>query len=212
LAKLFGVVELPPLTPRYNIAPTQSLPIVRLAADGQREMLLARWGLVPSWAKDASIGNRLINARAESIADKPAFRVAYKRRRCLVPADGFFEWRRTGGGKQPFLIQRADREPFAMAGLWERWRHETDPPVDSFTIITTGARGVVAGLHDRMPVIVDPLDYLAWLDPAVPTSALDPVLSRVGDASVIARAVSARVNDPRNDEPVCVQPLTADHG
>ena len=170
LQRAFGFAERPNLQPRYNIAPTQTVAIVRRKDDGGgRELALVRWGLIPSWAKDASIGGRLINARAETVAEKPAFRGAFRRRRALVPADGFYEWRKREGDrpKQPLLIRRRDGQPFALAGLWEHWRGP-EGEVQTCTIVTTAANVVLAPIHDRMPVILDPASYDRWLDPAQP--------------------------------------------
>jgi putative SOS response-associated peptidase YedK len=165
LAKRFDVPETPDLPfdgQRYNIAPTQQVPIVR-QKDKKLEMVLAKWGLIPSWAKDMKIGNQLINARADTVATKPSFRSAFKSRRCLIPADGFYEWRKTEDGKQPFHIRMKDKEPFAFAGLWERWRPEEGEPVESCTIITTDANELMGPIHNRMPVILAPEDYATWL-------------------------------------------------
>ena len=163
LRQLFLFEERPNLMPRYNIAPTQDVPIVRLTRDGQaRELIMVRWGLVPFWADDLKIGNRLINARRESVHTMRPFREAYSRRRCLVPADGFFEWRKEGKARQPFLIRRRDHAPFAFAGLWERWKDPSDGTViRSCTIITCPANELVAPIHDRMPVILAPEDHAA---------------------------------------------------
>ncbi len=189
--------------PRYNAAPTQLLPVVRLDAAGRRELALLRWGLVPSWAKDPAIGNKLINARAETVAEKPSFRAAFKARRCLVPCDGFYEWKRSGGAKQPYRITMADGSPFAVAGLWERWTKGGEP-LESFTIITTAANELMASIHDRMPVIIDPATYDAWLesrDTAIPMALLEPYPAR----RMSAYPVSTRVNSPRNDEPAVIE-------
>ena len=157
LRQLFMFEQRPNLMARYNIAPTQEVPIVRLTRDrAARELIMVRWGLVPFWADDLAIGNRLINARCETVHTARAFREAYGRRRCLVPADGFFEWQKQGKLRQPFLIERKDRAPFAFAGLWERWRGADDAVVRSCTIITCPANKLVAPLHDRMPVILTP--------------------------------------------------------
>src|SRR5262249_35050656 len=144
--------------------------VIRLATSGGRELGLLRWGLIPSWAEEA--GAPLINARSETVADKPAFRAAFKQRRCLIPADGFFEWLPVNGKKQPYYICRQDGHPFGFAGLWERWEGADGPPVESCTILTTEANEVVRPLHDRMPVLLDPRDYAAWLDPSGQKPAL----------------------------------------
>ena len=199
IAALFGLHgELPPFDPRYNIAPTQTVPII-IAESGQSELRLMRWGLIPHWAKDTSIGNRLINARAETVADKPAFRDAYRHRRCLVPADGFYEWKTRGKRKQPYYIHRRDDEPIAFAGLWESW---TDPeqkePLETFTIITTEPNELLRPIHNRMPVILTADDAESWL-----TADLDKaagVLRPVGSSLLQADPVSSRVNTPANDD------------
>jgi putative SOS response-associated peptidase YedK len=206
LRQLFLFEQRPNLMPRYNIAPTQDVPIVRLSRDGSgRELMMARWGLVPFWAEDLKIGNRLINARRESVHTMRPFREAYGRRRCLVPADGFFEWRKEGKARQPFLIRRKDQSPFAFAGLWERWKNSADGTVvRSCTIITCPANELVAAVHDRMPVILAPEDHARWLDPA----ATDPrsLLAPCPAAWLESFRVNPRVNDPRHDDPDCLQP------
>jgi putative SOS response-associated peptidase YedK len=193
--------------PRYNAAPTQRMPVVRIV-DDKRELALLRWGLIPSWAKDPKIGNSLINARGETVAEKPAFRSAFKARRCLVLVDGFYEWRKLpGGGKQPYRITMADGSPFAFAGLWERW-DKGDEPLETFTIITTTANELVVPIHDRMPVILDPADYDAWLespDTAIPMALIQPYPAR----RMSAYPVSTRVNSPRNDDAAVIERVSA---
>jgi len=220
VARLFGVdeVHVHDIAPRYNIAPTQEVPIVRRspfpAADAAQaraapplELALARWGLVPFWAKDPAIGNRMINARGETVAAKPAFRAAFRKRRCLVPADGFFEWQKTGDGKQPWYIRDAGGEPMALAGLWELW----DPPdggepLASCTIITTGANELMRPLHERMPVVLDEAGREAWLDPAAESKQLEALLAPAPDGILEAWPVSRRVNSPFNEDPSLVEP------
>lgn len=174
-------------------------------------MELVQWGLVPSWAKDPKIGNRLINARAESVADKPAFRAAFRRRRCLVPADGYYEWQKRPGGKLPFLIHLPHDRPFAFAGLWEAWRPPgSDESLYTCTVITTDANERTRPIHDRMPVILNPEHYNLWLDPKLQdASKLQPLLRPLESSELHADPVSTRVNSPRNDDPGCVeiQPL-----
>jgi putative SOS response-associated peptidase YedK len=193
--------------PRYNIAPTQDVPIVRLTRDrAARELIMVRWGLVPFWAEDLKIGNRLINARRETVHSMRPFREAYSRRRCLVPADGFFEWRKQGKARQPLLVRRKDQAPFAFAGLWERWKNPSDgTAVRSCTIITCPANELVAPIHDRMPVILAPENYARWLDPAAgdPRSLLEPCPA----AWLESFPVNPRVNDPKCDDPECIQPV-----
>jgi putative SOS response-associated peptidase YedK len=195
------------LFPSFNVAPTQDAPIVRLD-DGRRPMLtMARWGLIPSWAKDIKIGNSMINARAETIAGKPAFRSAFEKRRCVVPVSGFYEWqRRADGTKQPWHIQRADGQIMCFAGLHEQWRQE-DKRVESFTIITTEANEFMTPLHDRMPVILEPEEIQAWLDPQTPASRLSSMLDPAPAGVLTAHRVSTRVNSPKVDEPALVDPV-----
>ncbi len=205
VGRLFDVAERPNLSPRYNIAPSQQAPVVRADAAGGRTLGLLRWGLIPSWAKEAKIGYRMINARAETVAEKPAFRSAFRHRRCLVPADGFYEWRKQGTVKQPTRITRADGAPFAFAGLWERWRAPDGALIDSFTIITTAANELLRPIHERMPVILDPADFGPWLE-AGGVERLVPYT----DAKLEAVPVSTRVNSPKHDDPACIAPLDGD--
>jgi putative SOS response-associated peptidase YedK len=242
VAEHFALFELPPFTPRFNIAPTQPVPVIRLAPRTQagtvpifapakmglspsgpsaprRELVFLRWGLIPSWAKDPSIGNRLINARAETVAEKPAFRTALRRRRCLLAADGFYEWQAAGRRKQPYFIRLRDDRPFAFAGLWETWegRTGTDPDssaqsepvpvrsIESCTLLTTEPNELMRPIHDRMPAILAPDDYAAWLDPAVQEPAqLLPLLRPYPSEAMVARPVGTLVNSPANDVPECI--------
>lgn len=206
---LFEVDDSPPLEPRFNIAPTQEAPIVRATdEDHQRRLDPLRWGLVPFWAKDLSIGHRLINARAETVAQKPSFRNSLKRRRCLVVADGFFEWKATGGRKQPFYFRRADTVPFAMAGLWDRWDKGEGTALETFTILTTEPNRLVAEVHQRMPVILRPADFDLWLDPVQEVSKeLDELTRPFPAEEMDGYPVSTYVNNPANDSPRCVEPL-----
>jgi putative SOS response-associated peptidase YedK len=165
---LFGYEDEHAFPPRGNVSPTEPIGIVA-DVDGRRRFLLVRWGFVPSWVKDPGDFPLLFNARAETAADKPAFHNAIRRRRCLVPADGFYEWRRSGTGRgatrEPFLVRRRDGAPMAMGGVWETWAGADGSEIDTAAILTTGANGVVAAIHDRMPVIVEPADFDLWLDP-----------------------------------------------
>ena len=156
LTDLFKVRMVPELKPRNNIAPTQPVAAVRQPSEGEREIVLLHWGLTPSWAKDPDIGNRLFNARSETVAEKPAFRSAFKHRHCLIPTDGFYEWQRVGERKQPYYIQLLDGGPFAFAGLWEHWEGPENLVIESCTILTTEANALVRSLHNRMPLIIDP--------------------------------------------------------
>jgi putative SOS response-associated peptidase YedK len=209
ITKKFKVEEVPPLAERYNVAPTQAVLAIREASGG-REATLLKWGLVPRWAKDPGIGNKLINARSETVTEKPSFREAFSRRRCLVPVDGFFEWSRRGDRKRPFYFHMRDGEPFAIAGLWERWEGEGGP-LESCTLLTTEANELLAPYHDRMPVIVGPDDYEAWLDAdARRSELLTPLLRPYPQGEMSAYAVSALVNSPSHDGPRCVEPLSTD--
>ena len=199
VARLFGVADALEIEPRYNIAPTQFVAAVR-ETGGPREVAMLYWGLVPSWAKEKSIGARMINARSETLAEKPSFRNAYKRRRCIVLADGYYEWQRSGAIKQPYFISFAAGAPFGMAGLWERWR---DPGsgelLESCCIVTTSPAPSVAHVHDRMPVIIPPDAYSEWLDPDnAATDRLARLLVPCEAPGLQARPVSRRVNDARN--------------
>ena len=211
LADLFHLAEVPELPPHYNIAPTQPVAAVRVELDGKRRLVWLRWGLIPSWAEDPAIGNRLINARAETAAEKPSFGSAFRSRRCLVPADGFFEWQKCNGRKQPFYFRLKDGAPFAFAGLWEQWRKAPEEVVESCTLLTTDANAVVRPFHDRMPVILDRRDYDAWLDPAVRApEEVQPLLRPFPEAGMTAYTVSPWVNDPKHQGPQCVAPVTLD--
>jgi putative SOS response-associated peptidase YedK len=185
--------------------------VVRVVRPGEpRRLDMLRWGLIPWWAEGPEIGNRMINARSESVERKPAFGDSFRRRRCLVATDGFYEWKPTGGRvKQPYLIRRSDRRPFAFAGLWSRWRRPDGEPLDSFTILTTDADPSLRALHDRMPVILEPEQFDLWLDPAVQDPArLQPLLRpHVPPDGMQVVAVSTRVNKPEHDEPDCIEPL-----
>jgi putative SOS response-associated peptidase YedK len=208
LVEEFGLASEPDFAPRYNIAPTQPVAAVRLKG-GQRELAMLNWGLVPFWAKDARIGNRNINARSETAAQKPMFREAFRSRRCLIPADGFYEWRKIGPKrKQPYFIHAANGRPFAFAGLWERWNAGGEP-LESCTILTTDANGLLAPLHDRMPVILPPDKYEVWLDPDVQQKALQPLLTPLPVDALTLHAVSTEVNRPANDSPRCIEPVSA---
>lgn len=193
----------PNLEARYNIAPTQAAPVVRRTPSG-RQLALLRWGLIPSWAKDSKFAASTINARAETVAEKPAFREALKSRRCLVIADGFYEWKTETGGKQPYLFARKDDRPMAFAGLWERWEkgpRENEPgPIESFTIIVTSSNDLVRTVHDRMPVILDPADFDAWLDAErhEPAQVLDLLKPYPAD-DMKAEPVSRKLNNVRNE-------------
>jgi putative SOS response-associated peptidase YedK len=205
VAEAFGLLPFPDLQPRYNIAPSQAVAAVRLGADDKRELALLRWGLIPSWADDPAIGYKMINARGESVATKPSFRKAFKQRRCLIAADGFYEWQKSEGKKQPFYIRLKSERPFAFAGLWEHWAREGQE-IDSCTIITTDANELMAPIHNRMPVIVDPADYTLWLEPAVQDiERLQPLIRPFPADEMTAFKVSTVVNNPRNETDKCVE-------
>lgn len=207
LREEFGIVEGSlDWAPRYNIAPTQDVAVVVAGERGPRLGVL-RWGLVPHWADDPAIGNRLINARAESVADKPSFRDAFRTRRCLILADGFYEWQRTGKGnaKVPVYIRLPDGRPFAFAGLWERWRPRHGDPLHTCAIITTDAAPSIRSIHNRMPVILRPDERQQWIDPhAAPETLLGLLHPYAGVLD--AYPVSPVVNSPENDGPECVRP------
>jgi putative SOS response-associated peptidase YedK len=206
LAELFELDELSEFAPRYNIAPTQPVLIVRAGRESPREAAEAHWGLIPSWAKDRSMGARMINARSETAAAKPSFRSAMKTRRCLIAADGFYEWQKTAAGKQPHLIRFSDARPFAFAGLWERWHDPADEPLDSCTILTTSPNERLAELHDRMPVILPPEHFAEWLEPEpLPAPRLDELLVPHPHREMEAFPVSRHVNSPHNDDPKCIE-------
>ncbi len=208
LATLFEV-ETYPLTPRYNIAPTQSVPVIRQRRDGRRVMEEMRWGLVPHWVKDPkAFKANLFNARSESAAEKPAFRDAMKTHRCLLPASGFYEWRAEEGGKQPYYVYRADGRPMAFAGLWAVNR-AGEEPVASCTILTTDANEDMRPLHDRMPVILEPDEWVRWLDvDEVDPSAVEDLLDRAEEGVLRMHPVSRSVGSPRVDDPSLVQAAT----
>jgi putative SOS response-associated peptidase YedK len=208
VARLFGVDAGVDVEPRWNIAPTRFVATVR-ETGGPREFAMLYWGLVPSWAKEKASGARMINARAETLTEKPSFRNAFKRRRCLVLADGYYEWQRSGPTKQPFYIAFEDGRPFGMAGLWERWRDpEGGEPLESCCIVTTSPAAAVAHVHDRMPVIVPAANYAEWLDPRnEATASLERLLVPSALPGLVAQPVSRRVNDARNEGADLVSPL-----
>jgi putative SOS response-associated peptidase YedK len=198
IAKEFKVAEVPAVEARYNIAPTQDVLAVREGGDG-REATYLKWGLVPSWAKDTSMGARLINARSETVTEKPAFRQAFTQRRCVIPSDGFYEWQRTGGRKQPFFFRMRDERPFGFAGLWERWEGEGGEVINSCAILTTQANEVLRPVHDRMPVILHPDDYELWLGGSARELGLvKEVLRPYPAEEMVGYPVGSGVNSPRS--------------
>lgn len=196
------------LTPRYNIAPSQPVAIVAADSAGQPTLEFFQWGLIPSWAQDPKIGYKLINARAETLAEKPSFRAALKKRRCLILADGFYEWQREGKTKTPMYIQLKSGEPFALAGLYEFWKPaDTDTFVKSCALITTTPNALMETIHDRMPVILKPQDYATWLTPGdLPAERTLPLLKPYAATQMKARRVSTLVNNARLDSPECIAP------
>jgi putative SOS response-associated peptidase YedK len=206
LAEEFEITEpLPEVPARYNIAPTQEVAAV-LAEEDERHLEMLRWGLIPSWADDPAIGSRMINARSETAAEKPSFRGAFKKRRCLIVADGFYEWQKVNGGKQPYYIHMEHGSPFAFAGLWEVWNKHGEE-IRSCTILTTDANELVGEIHHRMPVILPSENYEFWLDPDMrEAEPLLDLLRPYPDDVMQAYPVSKRVNKPSNDEPGCIEP------
>lgn len=209
VAEAFGLLEVPSLAPRYNIAPTQPAPVVRTPDQtdpASREFVWLRWGLIPSWASDPSIGNRMINARCESVAEKPAYRAPFRRRRCLIVADGFYEWQQVGRRKMPYFFHLRDDRPFAFAGLWESWEGPDHSVIQSCTLLTTTPNPTVAPIHDRMPAILPPEHYDLWLDPAVQRpDELQPLLVPWAGDDLAAYAVGTGVNRPDRDDPTCIE-------
>lgn len=206
IAQTFQLFEVPAVTPRYNIAPTQQ--VATILQNPQRQFQWMRWGLIPSWAKDSSIGNRLINARAETLTEKPSFRHAFKRNRCLIIADGFYEWQKVENRKQPYYFQMQDSQPFAFAGLWENWHSPQEEEIISCTIITTKANAIASSIHNRMPVILPLECYDLWLDPTVTDpKRLQSLLQPYRDDAMKVTAVSSIVNNPANERPECLSPV-----
>lgn len=216
LAEAFALDEVPVLAPRYNIAPSQPMPAVRMeAARRTRRLGQLRWGLVPHWASDPAEGARLINARSESAHTRAAFREPFRERRCVIPATGFYEWRRIERSRQPYLLRRRDGRPMGLAGVWDRWRPpanaEAHEAIESCAILTTPANELVARLHDRMPLVLDPRDYEQWLDPELTDPRLlRPLLRPYPAEEMVAIPVSPRVNSPHNDDPTLVDPVDLD--
>jgi putative SOS response-associated peptidase YedK len=209
IAELFQLAEAPSIAPRYNIAPTQPIAAVRLSpTTGGRELTHFHWGLIPRWAKDPKIGSRMINARSETAAEKPSFRAAMKYRRCLVPADGFYEWQKINGRKQPVRIQMTDGRPFAIAGLWEHWLGPDGSEIESCTLLTTEPNQLLRPIHNRMPVLLDPADFDQWLDSRSHQAAdVQHLLRPFSEENMSFYPVSTHVNNPRNEDPRCIEPL-----
>lgn len=211
IAQAFQVLEVPSLTPRYNIAPTQAVATVLQNSQQEgRHLKMLHWGLIPSWAKDPKIASKLINARAETVAEKPSFRSAFRQRRCLVVADGFYEWQQQENKKQkqPYYFRFKDESPFAFAGLWERWEDPNGKEIQSCTLLTTQANDLMRPIHHRMPVILSPKDYELWLDPEVKKpELLQPLLHPYPTEEMTAYPVSKLVNKPTNDSADCINSI-----
>ncbi|MEO1393784.1 MAG: SOS response-associated peptidase [Cyanobacteria bacterium J06634_5] len=211
IAQAFDLSTVPKTQPRYNIAPTQIIEAIA-QPDKDREYRLFKWGLVPSWSKDPTIGNRMFNARAETVAEKPSFRAPFKRRRCLILADGFYEWRREGKQKQPYYIQVTQQDKpslFGFAGLWEKWEGSEGSYLETCTILTTEPNELMSPIHNRMPVIIHPDDYDLWLDSALQDGQHLQHLLRPYDAEEMQRyPVSKTVNNARNETPECIEPMS----
>jgi len=195
---------------RYNAGPLLLLPVIRQAPDGRRAAHLLRWGLIPPWAKDASIGTKLINARGETVAQMPSFRAAYKSRRCIVPVNGFYEWKAIPGGKQPYFIHPTRTEFFGLAGLWERWSQPDGTVLDTFTVVTTDASEGLKSLHPRMPVILQPEDYGLWLDKGTHPELLRQLIVPCPEDALALHPVSRAVGNVRNEGPQLIEPLAAE--
>ncbi|HZP76637.1 MAG TPA: SOS response-associated peptidase [Pseudolabrys sp.] len=205
---MLGYAEQPNFPPRFNIAPTQPIALARLF-EGRRQFALARWGLIPAWVKDPRDFSLLINARGETVNDKPAFNAAMRYRRCLIPADGFYEWQRMGGRSRPFFVRRRDRAPFAFAGLWENWMGPNGEEVETAAIVTTRANATLASIHDRMPVIIPPGSFDAWLDcRAFDAQTASGLIKPSPDDLLEAYEVSTAVNRTANDFPALIEPAT----
>ena len=211
IATEFGIAEAAEFasvaSPGYNIAPGRDVPVCVADYDDTRHLRIMRWGLVPGWARDVSIGQRLINARSETLGEKPAYRSAYRRRRCVVPADGFFEWQKTPTGKQPWYTRRADLRPLAMAGLWEHRERDGEAPLVSFTIVTTEANEALRHVHQRMPVLLDDEAIGPWLARGTPAAELATLLRPWPAEQTLTHPVSRLVNNARHDAPDCIGPV-----
>ena len=209
IAKQFAITNPPLFTPRYNIAPSQPIAAIRIDPTTTRTLVMLRWGLIPSWAKDPKIGYQCINAKAETVAEKPSFRSAFKKRRCLVVATGFYEWQVRGRIKQPMWIGLKNKEPFAFAGLWEHWQPTVGEPLETCTIITTEPNELMTPIHNRMPVILAPASYDQWLDPYFQeVDSLKTILRPYPSEELTAYPVSTLVNSPSHDIPQCLEPVS----
>ena len=216
LRGMFDYENFPNLEPRYNVSPTQMIAIIRKIDSGRKELVMVRWGLIPAWAKDAAYAARMINARAETIMEKPSFREAFSKRRCLIPADGFYEWRIQSNLKQPYRIGMEDGSVFAFAALWEKWKakqsgygFEEGEEIETVSIITTHANKKLKNIHHRMPVILHPEDFDTWLTPANDTIKCQKLLQPFPSEPMAFYRVAQTVNNPRNDNPKCIEPISA---
>jgi len=209
LSEKFQFQQIIPLKPRHNIAPSQSVAVVRYTAeDSERKLSMLLWGLISAWVQDPAKSTKPINAKSETVAEKPMFREAFKRRRCLIPADGFYEWKQEDGRKQPVYIRMKDGDPFAFAGLWEHWEGKEGQTIESCTILTTEPNDLLSQIHNRMPVILAQKDYEQWLNLDLHDIAhLNPLLQPYPADSMTAFPVNLRVNNPRHDDPLCIEPL-----
>lgn len=211
LAEVFGLATVPEIRPSYNVAPTQIVPVVREVSD-HRSLVQLKWGLVPPWAKDPGIGSQMINARSETVAQKPSFRHAIKYHRCIVPVSGWYEWQHVERAKIPYYFHLKDGRPLGLAGIWEEWRAPDGTLLDTFSILTTAANEIVAPVHDRMPVVVPPDAYSIWLskhhtDPA----QLEPLYPPVPISGLEVYPVSDYVNSPRNNSPECIRRINREY-
>lgn len=208
LTRLFGEMPMPMLQARYNIAPTQPVPVVRENPAGKREVVLLRWGLVPGWSQGPDNRYSMINARAETVASKPAYRNALRYRRCLIPADGFYEWRAASDGKQPYVLRAADRVPLALAGLWEHWQDDQGNELESCAIIVRAANRQMSPVHDRMPLVIAPSAFDLWLDVhAQKSQPIETLMAAQQPPDLEIFPVSRAVNSPRNDHPQLLEPI-----
>lgn len=206
----FDLSQTPHLAPRFNIAPTQPVAAVVLNPSGERILDHFHWGLIPSWSKDTKMASRMINARSETAHEKPSFRAAYKRRRCIVPMSGFYEWKKlSDGSKQPVFIHPADDPLFAAAGLWEMWSSDDGTQIPSLTILTTEPNDMMSDIHNRMPVLLEKDNYEPWLDVETPLPIVQALLDPYAQEEMAAYEVSTVVNNPRNETPECIVPLGA---
>jgi len=203
----YQLAEAPEFAPHYNVAPTQDVVAIRQTDTGAREAVPLRWGLVPHWSKDLSIGNRMINARGETVADKPAFRHSFKTRRCIIPASGFYEWTQTAAGKWPYFITADGAPLLSMAGLWARWQHGDDPAVETCTIVTVAACPALTQIHARMPLCLASHEYADWLDPATPDEVCRGLLATNDTPAFAFHPVGRMVNNPRNEAAALVTPV-----